>query len=71
MVWPVLISNHFMDAQDDFDSYLQIFNLACAAANFDDARKLLVLPSYLRDSALSAFLELTTDQKDTYRVSIK
>ena len=61
-----LVSKFYGRKSDDFNSWVEIFELTANAYNFDDVRKAKLLPAYLRETALQKYKGLDTAVKADY-----
>ena len=50
----------------DFSSWLRQFDCCAAANGWSDARKLAILPAFLRGPAASHYYSLDEDHKDSF-----
>ena len=61
-----MVAKFYGRKADDFNSWVEIFELTANAYNFDDVRKAKILPAYLRESALQKYKALTNEIKGNY-----
>ena len=61
-----LVTKFYGRKADDFNSWVDIFELTANAYNFDDTRKAKLLPAYLRETALQKYKGLDPAVKADY-----
>lgn len=57
----------FFDGTEDFEAYLENFNVIGTSRGWDEARCCKVLPSYLRGTAKAIYNSLGVDEKNTWQ----
>jgi len=66
-----LVPKFYGHKAEDFNSWIEIFELTSNAYGFDDDRKVKILPAYLRETALHKYKALTEDARKDYKEMIK
>jgi len=66
-----LVPKFYGQKAEDFNSWIDIFELTSNAYGFDDDRKAKILPAYLRETALHKYKALTEDTRKDYKEMVK